>query len=95
MYKLLFKSGFEEGYRKLTKNNNELKKRVLKTLKLLSEDPLYPSLRSHKVNTKEFTNIWSSWVTGDIRIIWRYHQNVLVIELLSIGGHSGRGSVYK
>lgn len=95
MYKLLFKAGFEVGYKKLTKDNGELKKRVLKSLKLLAQDPLYPSLKSHKVNTRDFNDVWSSWVTGDIRIIWRYHENVLMIELLSLGGHSGKKKVYK
>lgn len=95
MYNLEFGEGFTSEYKKLTKNNIEIKKRILKSLKLLAENPLYPSLRSHKVNSKEFNNVWSSWVTGDIRIIWKYEDKVLIIVLLAIGSHSGSTNVYK
>ena len=50
-------------------------------------------------------DVFSSSVTGDIRIIWRYLDEniksktieileIQVLELLDIGGHSGGKSVY-
>ena len=69
---------------------------MLKTLQLLRQNPHYPSLRSHRVNTRFLGEHWSSRVTGDIRIIWDFENgNHLVILLLDIGGHSGTHKVYK
>lgn len=66
-------------------------------LKLLGQDPWEPSLKSHKVTTDLFGKVFSSSITGDIRIIWRYGKTLEVIEvlefqesleLLDIGSHN-------
>ena len=59
--------------KKLTKNNPKIKKAVTKTIDLLEIDPFYPSLKSHKVNTRDGKK-FSSRVTGDIRIIWDFEN---------------------
>ncbi len=74
MYQLIFTSSFNKDYRKIAKRNTLLQKRILKSLNLLSNNPNYPSLRTYKVNSIEFDNVWSSWVTGDVRIIWEYNN---------------------
>jgi addiction module RelE/StbE family toxin len=94
MYQLLFTSSFNKDYRKIAKRNTLLQQRILKSLNILSNNPNYPSLRTHKVNSIEFDNVWSSWVTGDVRIIWEYN-NKSVIKLLALGTHSGSNKVYK
>ena len=96
MYKLTFGQNFWRVYKKLTRRNIRLKKRVVETLKLLAQNPKDPFLSSHKVSTKKFGERWSSNVTGDIRIIWDYSEkNELEILVLSLGGHSGKRKVYK
>jgi len=96
VYKLDIKPSFEKPYKKLTQGNEQLKKNVRKVFKLLEIDPKYPSLHSHKVETPDFGERWSSRVTGDIRLIWDFDEdNNLIILVLDIGGHSGSGKVYK
>jgi mRNA-degrading endonuclease YafQ of YafQ-DinJ toxin-antitoxin module len=69
MYDLSFHKEFEKKYRKYTKKNRLLKKQVDTTLVQLQEDPYFPGLKTHKVNTKNFGMALSSRVSGDIRII--------------------------
>ena len=96
MYKIDTQPTFERSYLKLADKNPELIKRIGKTLKLLKANPNYPSLKSHKIQTPDFRERWSSRVTGDIRLIWDFdEENNLVILVLDIGGHSGGGKVYR
>ena len=96
MYKLVFADNFWKVYKKITKGNLVLKKKIVKTLKLLAFDPKCKVLRAHKVTTNRFGEKWAIWVSGDIRIIWDYDENNrLTILVLSIGGHSGGGKAYK
>lgn len=95
MYKLEFSQYFKKSYKKYVRNNKILKLKVDKTLKILASNPFHSSLRSHKVTSKSVGEAWSIWVTGDIRIIWRYdNERALVIILHAIGSHSGSKSVY-
>ncbi len=57
-------------------------------------DPYYPSLKTHKVDITNFGVVYSSRVTGDIRIVWKY-LNRDTIVILTTGGHDGKSSVYK
>lgn len=82
--------------RKALGNDEQIKKRLKATLQKLAMNPTHPSLKSHKVNTPNYGQRWSSWVTGDIRVIWDYDINKrLLILLLDVGGHSGKHKVYK
>ena len=95
MYKIETTSIFDKGYSKLTKNNKLLEKKILKIIEKLKENPNYPSLKTHAVNLPSWDKVYSSWVTGDIRIIWRELDCQLILLLLDIGGHSGGSKVYK
>lgn len=96
MFTLVFTKNFDRTYSLLIKNNNQLEKKIRKALHLLEQDPLYPSLKTHRVNTKNYGEKWSSFATGDIRIIWDYDtNNRLVVILLDIGKHSGSYKAYK
>lgn len=96
MFTLIFTKDFDESYSLIIKDNKVVEKKVRKALHLLSQNPLYPSLKTHKANTKNYGEKWSSWATGDIRIIWDYDsENRLVIILLDIGKHSVTHKVYK
>jgi len=95
-YKIRYHSNFEKSLLKITKQDKLLQERVIKVLLLLVENPNYPSLKSHKVQTPNFGECWSSRVTGDIRLIWDFDEDDNVIILvLDIGGHSGSSKVYK
>ncbi len=95
-YDLDFTPEFLADFKKLTKKNHLLKKKFAKALKLLADNPKHTSLKSHKVDTLDNKDVWSSWVTGDVRVIWIYHENhKMVIILLETGTHSGGNKVYK
>lgn len=79
---------FKRDYKKLIKNNPVLECKIDEVLDLLSLDPKDPTLRSHKVRLHAFGEVWSTRVTGDIRILWDYDEDdERIILLLTIGGH--------
>ena len=87
---------FIKDYQKLVKKNKLLIKSFEKALELLVKNPKHNSLRSHKVDTLDNEDVWSSSVTGDIRVIWIYDKDQkMVIVLLETGTHSGTNKVYK
>lgn len=96
MFILRFTTTFITSQEKIFGNDVIGNKRLKTALQKLAIDPAHPSLQSHKVNTVNYGEKWSSWVTGDIRIIWDYDsEERLVIILLDIGRHSGTHKVYK
>ena len=97
MFNLYFKSKFFRKEKKLTKNSSILQSALGKTIDLLEENPNNPILKTHKTITKASKEkVFSSRVTGDIRIIWKFNKEKAgVIDILDIGGHEGGGRVYK
>ncbi len=96
MYYIRYVPHFKKALLKVVKRDKFLHQKIVETIETLSKDPKYPSLHSHKVQTPDFGERWSSRVTGDIRLIWDFDEdNNLVILVLDIGGHSGGGKVYK
>jgi mRNA-degrading endonuclease YafQ of YafQ-DinJ toxin-antitoxin module len=79
MFQVEFSKYFQKQYKKLIKNNKILENRVDVALTKLLENP---ESNSHKVG-----EYWSCRVTGDVRIIWEYKDDELVLLLLKIGGH--------
>jgi|688.fasta_scaffold18514_8 addiction module RelE/StbE family toxin len=95
-YDLDFTPEFLADYKKLIKKTPLLKKKFTKALKLLANNPKHGSLKSHKVDTINNQDVWSSWVTGDVRVIWMYDEDQkMIIILLEAGTHSGGNKVYK
>lgn len=95
-YDLDFSPEFIEDYKKLIKKNKLLIKKFSKALELLADNPYHNSLNSHKVDTLDNQNVWSSWVSGDIRVVWLFDPNQrMVIVLLETGTHSGSNQIYK
>ena len=59
-------------------------KAVAQKLKILTENPFYPSLRTKKVQGLD--NVFEMSVNMDIRILWRYENGVIIL-LLDVGHH--------
>ena len=96
MFTLKITATFAATREKIARNNETLNKRIKTALQKLALNPAHPSLQSHKVNTRNYGIRWSSWVTGDLRIIWDYDgEQRLVLIVLDIGTHSGADKVYK
>ena len=80
-YEFVFTEKFKKHFAKL--NNNE-KKQLKNKLELLSNNPMHPSLRTKRIQgTKD---LFECSVNIDIRIIWFYEGDVLII-LLDVGHH--------
>ena len=93
-YKYQFSKNFERKSSKLFKKDKSLRKRFYKTLRKILDNPFYKGLRTHKVNTPKWGQAYSSKVTGDIRILWDFKGNDLIILIIDIGGHEGSTGVY-
>ncbi|MBE6813649.1 MAG: type II toxin-antitoxin system mRNA interferase toxin, RelE/StbE family [Ruminococcaceae bacterium] len=81
MYKLKYTKEFEKNLKSLTKNEQKM---VFNKLKLLVQDPFYPSLRTKKV--QGLGDVFEMSVNMDIRILWKYEDDVIIL-LLDVGHH--------
>ncbi len=81
MYKLKYSKTFEKDLKELTPDEQ---KAVSRKLKLLVQNPFYPSLRTKKVQGLD--NIFEMSVNMDIRILWKYENGVIIL-LLDVGHH--------
>lgn len=96
MFQIILSTKFVNSYKKLIKNNKKLTDNIKETVRQISIDPRNRVLKTHKVVTHTGKVGWSSKVNGDIRIIWQYKKDKPeVLELILIGGHSGKNKVYK
>ena len=68
----------------------EAKNKIFEVLRLLTEDPFSPSLKSHKL-TGKLANFWSCSVAYDCRIIFKFSKDgeflEIMILLIDIGSH--------
>ena len=78
---------FEKKFKKLVKKNLEIQNKIGKFFSLLAIDPKYPSLKSHQINHPDYGKVWSSWLHDDLRVIWQYDGDKIIILLLDIGSH--------
>lgn len=85
MINVTWDSGFKKAYRKKLKNNNEIKKKFAKSIKLFSEDPFHKQLRTHKL-TGKLQGLWAFSVDYDIRIVFSFLKEDEVL-LIDLGGH--------
>lgn len=81
MYKLKYTKEFEKGLKKLS---HAEQRQTMAKLKLLIQDPFYPSLRTKKVQGLD--KVFEMSVNMDIRILWRYENGVILL-LIDIGHH--------
>jgi mRNA interferase RelE/StbE len=82
MYRIEYTKSFERGLKKLSLQEQRT---VAKKLKLLMVNPYYPSLRTKKV--QGFDNLFECSVNMDIRILWRYRGESIIVTL-DVGHHS-------
>ena len=81
MYKLKYTKEFEKNLKGLSSPEQ---KTVASKLKLLVQNPFYPSLRTKKVQGLD--NVFEMSVNMDIRILWKYENGIIII-LLDVGHH--------
>lgn len=80
-YKITYTKRFEKNLKKLTTAE---KAQLKKKLEILIMDPLYPSLRTKRIQGTE--DLFEFSVNMDVRVIWQYEGDTLIL-LLDIGHH--------
>ena len=80
-YQFTFSQDFKKHYKKM---NIHEKKQITNKLELLTKDPLHPSLRTKRI--KGTDKLYESSVNIDIRIIWYYEGDIMII-LVDIRHH--------
>jgi len=93
-YQVATTNDFRNTFKKLTKGNHRLGEQIMTALEQMEEDPFYKGLKTHKVQSRKYGIAYSSRVTGDIRVIWDFRKDSPIILALTVGGHSGKHSVY-
>jgi mRNA-degrading endonuclease RelE of RelBE toxin-antitoxin system len=81
MYELERTKRFSKDIEKLSVNEQRL---VARKLRLLSENPHHPLLRTKKYT--KYANTFESSVNMDIRILWQYKGDKIII-VIEIGHH--------
>ena len=80
-YKITFTMRFVKNVKRLSAaERTQLKKK----LELLMQDPLYPSLRTKRIQGT--TDLFEFSVNMDVRVIWQYDGDPIIL-LLDIGHH--------
>ena len=87
-------SKYYREFKKIARKDKRLAKKILLISDLIGLDPFSGKLRTHAVNTLYGAGTYSSRVSRDIRILWRFEDGDIIL-LLTIGGHFGSSKVYK
>lgn len=81
MYKITYTEKFKKHYKKFHPNEKE---QIKNKIKIMAKNPMHPSLRSKRI--KGTKHLFEFSVNMDIRIIW-YYENDLIVILSDIGHH--------
>lgn len=77
------------AYKRLVRQNPQLRVPIEETLRQLAIDPFHPTLKTHKLSG-EFDTIWSASITYSYRILFKFtivEQPENAILLLNLGNH--------
>lgn len=90
MTKLIISPSFKRAFKNIIKKKPELKYKIESKLRLLSDNPYNPILRTHKLKGK-LSGAWACTVKYDCRIVFCFEQNQETLEeeinLIDIGTH--------
>jgi Txe/YoeB family toxin of Txe-Axe toxin-antitoxin module len=92
-YTLVVLNKAKRDIKRYKKKDQKVVEKIEKTLLELGNNPFKRSLRTHKVKTEDSGVAYSTRVTADLRIIWKFEKGKIIL-ILAIGGHCGKHSVY-
>ena len=78
--KLFFSERFRKDYKLFSVDMKQL---INAKLKIFTENPLHPSLRTKKIRGKE--DIFETSINMHIRMTWNYHEGKILLR--AIGEH--------
>jgi proteic killer suppression protein len=85
MINIVWDPGFKKAYQKKIKNDDNLKKRFWKTMKLFSSNPFSKQLRTHKL-TGTLQGLWAFSVDYNTRVIFSFLKEDEIL-FIDIGSH--------
>jgi mRNA-degrading endonuclease YafQ of YafQ-DinJ toxin-antitoxin module len=88
-------SRYERDFKKIVRKDKLLASKVRDVSEKLSVNPFSIGLRTHIVRISSLGRVYSSKVSGDIRILWTLEEEGIIILLHWVGGHSGGSNVDK
>lgn len=80
LYKLVYSKRFKKHYMRLHPTE---KKQIASKVKLLSQNPMHPSLRTKRI---QGTDLFECSVNMEMRIVWFYEEGRIIV-LLEVGHH--------
>jgi addiction module RelE/StbE family toxin len=90
MRQVIWEEGFRRALKRRTKNQPQLRAKVIETLTNLAADPFAPPLKTHKLQG-DLKNLWSCSVEYDFRIIFRFEEldeeSEAAVVLIDVGTH--------
>jgi mRNA-degrading endonuclease YafQ of YafQ-DinJ toxin-antitoxin module len=85
MIKVSFSSSFRRAFKKRIKSNTELESRFWTKLEIFTNNPVEPSLRTHKLSGK-MKGLWSFSVEYDQRVLFYFTDDGNAV-FIDIGNH--------
>jgi addiction module RelE/StbE family toxin len=85
MINFIWDQGFKKAYEKKVRNDEDLKKKFWKSMKLFSADPFNKQLRTHKL-TGKLQGLWAFSIEYNVRVIFSFLKENEVL-LIDIGSH--------
>lgn len=89
IYTVKFSSNFKKSYKKMKKQGKDMNK--LKTIitSLANKEKLDSKYRNHKlVDDKYYINCYECHIEPDWLLVYRYHDEELILFLVNTGSHS-------
>lgn len=94
IFLLRYTSEYKRDFKQISKKDKLLALKVVEVLEKLVVNPFLSGLRTHIVKVPSLGRVYSSKVSGDIRILWTLEEEDIIL-LHRIDGHSGGSKVYK
>jgi addiction module RelE/StbE family toxin len=90
MRRVAWDSSFRRAFKRTTRKDPHLRRRILDVIEMLTEDASDPRLRTHKLRGK-LEGLWACWVEYDCRIVFAFEPDPRagedMIVLIDIGTH--------
>lgn len=82
-------ASFRRAFKRQTRNNSNLERRIFEVIELLAQDPFDALLKMHKLRGR-LEGLWACWVEYDCRIVFAFEpaeSGEDCIVLIDIGTH--------
>ena len=86
-FKATYHPQFLKNLKKIINKNSLLSKKIEPFFLKLLSDPFYPGIKTHKVESRNYGKVFSSRLTGDLRILWKFYDQEIIL-IFDIGTHN-------